>query len=430
MEFLKKHYEKIILAAFLLVFIISLILLIVALNKSRDIKEEDLKFPVKQPDYKKINPEDINYRKVLEAEMRWLPNTPRTEGDNNFSDLIIPYKVARCPNPECQKLIPRSYFVENGSCPLCKSALHDPISTSGVGPNADSDEDGIPDKDEKLLGLNPNDPSDAQRDNDNDGFTNLEEYKAKTDINDPKSHPPLAKRLYVDSIKRGFLPTVLIKVTAHGDDMKTWTIQMDETVAGGAVKTRFYKLGAILTLNERKYEIKGIQSEVVEEKVDKRGTSFIKKTVYSITLQEEGDTPITAVEKKLVPENKESVKIIDKFNEKEYFVAVKESLTVGDTKTGEEKYTVKSVNNAKKKVILLRDSDNAEYEIGPSDGDVRQEGILPAANTQIPAPGEMPKMPPEMQKMPKMPPGMPKMPPGMPKMPPGAMLPPGAELKN
>jgi len=42
----------------------------------------------------------------------------------------------------------------------------------------------------------------------------------------------------------------------------------------------------VLTLNERKYEIKAIQSEVIEQKVDKRRfLPSLKKTVYSITLR-------------------------------------------------------------------------------------------------------------------------------------------------
>ncbi|HCE43063.1 MAG TPA: hypothetical protein DET40_05910 [Lentisphaeria bacterium] len=410
MEFLKKHYEKIILAAFLLVFIISLVLLIVALNKSHDIREEDLKFPVKPPDYKKINPEDINYKKVLEVEKRWLPNAPRTEGDKDFTDLVVPYKVARCPSPECQKLIPRSCFVENGACPLCKWPLRELVSKKDS-TQIDTNDNGIPDVLEKEIGLDPSDTSSGNK-VDESGFTYLEKYtefksrklpatEAARYLKDLKFHPPLAKRLYVDSIKRGYLPIILIKVTAHGDNIKTWTIQMDETMPGGAVKTRFYKVGAVLNLNERKYEIKGITSEVIEEKVDKRGSAMIRKTVYSISLQEEGDTPIIAVEKKPIPENKESVKIIDRFNDKEYFVASKESLTVGDAKTGEEKYTVKSVDNVKKKVILVRESDNTEYEIGMNEGEIKQDGV-PPVNPMTP-PGMMPPgMPGAMQ--PVMPP--------------------------
>lgn len=60
----------------------------------------------------------------------------------------------------------------------------------------DGDGDGLPDEWEKRYGLNPDDPADAHADKDNDGFTNMEEYLAKTDPSDPKSHPD-----YLDSVK-------------------------------------------------------------------------------------------------------------------------------------------------------------------------------------------------------------------------------------
>lgn len=43
-------------------------------------------------------------------------------------------------------------------------------------PYADADDDGMPDEWERKNKLNPNDASDASKDRDGDGYTNIEEY--------------------------------------------------------------------------------------------------------------------------------------------------------------------------------------------------------------------------------------------------------------
>jgi hypothetical protein len=43
-------------------------------------------------------------------------------------------------------------------------------------PYVDTDGDGMPDEWEKQYGLNPNDPSDAVKDCNGDGYTNIEKY--------------------------------------------------------------------------------------------------------------------------------------------------------------------------------------------------------------------------------------------------------------
>ena len=52
----------------------------------------------------------------------------------------------------------------------------------------DDDNDGMPDAIELANGLNPIDPADASGDLDGDRFTNLQEFKAGTDPNDPASN--------------------------------------------------------------------------------------------------------------------------------------------------------------------------------------------------------------------------------------------------
>ena len=53
--------------------------------------------------------------------------------------------------------------------------------TDANGVNNDADHDGLPDDYERKVGLDPNDPSDAAKDPDGDGLTNLQEFQAGTE---------------------------------------------------------------------------------------------------------------------------------------------------------------------------------------------------------------------------------------------------------
>ena len=81
----------------------------------------------------------------------------------------------------------------------------------------DTDRDGIPDKEEIRLGLNPLDPADAKGDLDGDGFSNLEEFLAGTDPKDPKSHPALVNLLRVKELRGKRLPLIFSGVNKMPD---------------------------------------------------------------------------------------------------------------------------------------------------------------------------------------------------------------------
>lgn len=69
-------------------------------------------------------------------------------------------------------------------CPACNKAQPEPEKVV-----LDSDGDGLNDEWELRYGLNPNDAADADADKDSDGYTNAEEFAAKTDPSDKDSHP-------------------------------------------------------------------------------------------------------------------------------------------------------------------------------------------------------------------------------------------------
>lgn len=83
------------------------------------------------------------------------------------------------------------------TCPFCNAAQPEIVDANTL----DTDGDGIPDKKELELGLNPQDPSDASGDLDGDGFSNLEEIQVGTNPSDAKSLPDPIVKLRVLAIK-------------------------------------------------------------------------------------------------------------------------------------------------------------------------------------------------------------------------------------
>lgn len=90
--------------------------------------------------------------------------------------------------PSCGMPIPFG----SKECPLCGALQPGEVQAN----KADGDEDGLPDEWEKKYGLNIA-VNDANDDLDNDGFTNMEEFVAKTNPADPASHPPYVASLTV-----------------------------------------------------------------------------------------------------------------------------------------------------------------------------------------------------------------------------------------
>jgi hypothetical protein len=94
---------------------------------------------------------------------------------------------------KCGKPIP----YEAVECPFCLAEQPPIVNIDTL----DTDTDGLPDKVELAWGLDPQNKDDAIGDLDNDGFTNLEEYSAKTDPKASDSLPDPVVKLRVAGIK-------------------------------------------------------------------------------------------------------------------------------------------------------------------------------------------------------------------------------------
>jgi hypothetical protein len=159
--------------------------------------------------------------------------------DGNFP--YTPGKYIYCRNLECDFLIHQSRV----KCPWCKT----PVREIGPPPKEnDRDGDGILDKAEIAIGLNPEDPKDAELDNDNDGYTNIEEYK-KHSISDPEDHPSIIHKLTFLKVEKVFYPmTVATIETGKFDpdkpanlEKQSWDIYADTYI--GRKRSTYYKLG-------------------------------------------------------------------------------------------------------------------------------------------------------------------------------------------
>lgn len=113
-------------------------------------------------------------------------------------------------------------------------------------------------------GFDIDDPAIAKADADKDGFSNLEEFKAKTDPRDPKSRPGLILKLRVDKYTK--VP-FRIEFKGYAPDATDGKMQFQLNLLDSARKSRFVKEGDEL----EGYKIGAFRPKTVEVKNDATG---------------------------------------------------------------------------------------------------------------------------------------------------------------
>lgn len=159
------------------------------------------------------------------------------------------------------------------SCPHCgfRTETNRPII-------ADVDLDGMDDKWEKKYGLNPRLPEDANRDADDDGFTNLEEHNAKpqTIPIDVRSHPPLLDKICLAGVRRFRFPLQFKAVTDWGAHKEFQLNHVNKR------RTYLVKLGDVeFGYKVVKYEPKKVMRE--------QSGMMIEVDVSILTLEKDGE---------------------------------------------------------------------------------------------------------------------------------------------
>ena len=242
MDFLAKHFEKIILA----VCLVCLVWSIKAVSDHETQDEEKTKEAITKMTVEKVakgdklverlDPESLpQLDEMLSAPLLRL--NLESNGVRNAPALFDGGQYVICKNSKCGYAIPFSAT----QCPYCHVAQEE-IAPEPQ-PTDDLDQDGIPDLDEKANPiLNYRYPYDAMVDYDGDGFLNIEEFRAGTDMEDATRRPSLAYLLRrVGPAKHSDLPIVLKRVKAFDSDSSTWKASLS---LNGSPRTSDYKAEA------------------------------------------------------------------------------------------------------------------------------------------------------------------------------------------
>lgn len=329
-----RQYDKLIAVAVLIVLLISLFYL----TSAGAARKQDEANYIKQLDALKpsggvVAAMDLS---AYESATRSLRSPFQLAAlDAQQAGLLSPERRVSCVNASCQKPIP----FDAEKCPFCdtKQPAAKP-NTEGL----DSDKDGIPDKVENAYGMNPQDPSDAKGDLDSDGFNNLEELEAKTDLKSASSHPALVNLLRVKQLRGKRLPLMFTGVNTMPNGQK----QLVFSLVGQGARTFWVKEGERIGETDYMAGKAEIKSEErvdplmgnVKKKVDVSTVAVKRKTdnkELTLKINESGmNTDVEAV-------------IVLPLDNTEYSV-----LENGTFKVRDETYRVVSVDNGTTSVVI------------------------------------------------------------------------------
>jgi hypothetical protein len=250
-----------------------------------------------------------------------------------------------CVEEMCQKPIP--YTCKK--CPFCGKVQPLPKEDD---PELDSDGVGVSDKREIALGLNPTDPNDVLADLDNDGFSNLLEVQAGTNIKDAQSHPSLMNLLRVKSVQSLKIPFVFSGLNKMPDGK----LQMVFNIAEPR-KTFWMKEGE--AIGESGWIAVTAEKKFVDRKNEKLGGVLQKLEVSTVVVKRKSD-------------NKEVTMVINegrKDTDVEATIVLPLDQTVytavegGKIKVREETYRVVSIDKEAASVIVENESTGKQKKI-------------------------------------------------------------------
>ena len=419
MEFLNKHYEKLILLGMLLFFILAMVNVISIANDVRNVKDTDLEVKVSRKKYAPdVDKKELQGSFALKniwdnGTFNWKPAVSREKlkGSLFHSDMTHLPGLAVCligkdqngKNSGCGMLVPLVYF--NGhDCPNCGRKLPAPPIRPKRRRNVitpdDSDGDGMPNAFEATNKLDPFNPYDALYDKDGDGFSNYYEMEQNTDPTNARNHPPLWHRLRLVDVRRVPLALTFQAINTNGfDDPKLWSLQFNETVVDSRgrkrEKTHFLSLNRLINIEGRRYRIVNVKRDVrtvVPNKKEQQKTIVIGGTKESKKEEVIDYSKVFLTEELTSQQKKEKMQpdrlemqiqrtayssdrrpILEDVGtpqskdreRKKYTLRIGERFSMGDRRIGSAMYIMKSFDEKKMEVLLqnfrnLNRSDNEE----------------------------------------------------------------------
>jgi len=350
-KFLQAHYEKIILAVLLIVFTALLYYQLMFIQRAQT-QEVILKVNPVQPDsdYEPIDFATGPKYKMETIFSDWNTVEP-AEVSANKTQMMSPYPMSECVF--CHALIPASSYpaigeTKNGKCPACGHALAPRIKveTDELAGRADQNGNSIPDEWEKEYNLSS---TSFDSDEDSDGYTLIQEYKAKTDPTDPLSHPKYITQVYVDAVsQQRFTGLELVSVDRTKSDKKEWQATFN-VVRNNRKRSEFVRIDAGTFKNNN------VDFSVVDIEVDDKTQDPI---VY---IQRVGKIErIACRPKQPVYDPAPRVRFLNSLFDRTFIASVGSEFKLGTEKTGEELYKLVSADPTKKEAVVESVGENPE----------------------------------------------------------------------
>ena len=354
-KILSAHYEKIILAVLLIVFAALLYYQVQVVQQVQN-KEVDVRVnPVPKPsDYEPIDfAGDRKYRmENVFSERLTIDLTADT--NQNVTEMMAPYALAECVF--CHTLIPASCYpaigqTKNGKCPACGKALAPrlKVDEDELLGKADLNVNSIPDEWEKQYKLTD---TMADSDEDSDGFTLVQEYKAKTDPVDPLSHPKYISQLYVSAVRQQRINGLeLVSVDDTKPERKDWAITFN-------VMRNNRKRSEFVQMNVGTFKNNNVDYSVVDIEDDEKTQEHI---VY---IQRVGKIErIPCRVKQPVYDPSPRVTFLNTLTGRTMTTSVGSNFKLGTAKTGEELYKVVSADSEAKTAVVETSGGDAPVTI-------------------------------------------------------------------